>query len=473
VKADTFRRATRGLLCALLGLAAREGGAQTAQTADCPRPELAVSRYQEDYAFLKDPACRAELWDPIKYIPLVPSFDTYLSLGADLRERYELLDHPDFSDADRDTDGYLLQRYMVHADLHIGEHVRAFAQLKSGLEDGRTGGPRPSDEDRLDLHQAFAEGRIDTFGASSLSLRAGRQEVAFGSSRLVSVREGPNVRRSFDGVRATAAARGWQLDGIGLASAETERGEFDDETDRGERLWGAYAAGPVLGERLGLDLYFLGLRRDDSEYDQGTHNERRRTIGTRIWGAPGAWDYNVELVYQWGSFGGGDIAAWTVASDTGYSLEELPTQPRLGLRANVTSGDRDGFDSDLETFNPLFPRGSYFGEASLIGPQNHMDLHPMLDLHVLENVQLTLAWDFFWRESRDDAIYRVSGTPLVSGAVSDERYVGSQGSFAIAWQPERHVELVAAYERFFAGPFLDDADRRDVNFVAIWVSFRI
>ena len=99
-------------------------------------------------------------------------------------------------------------------------HFRAFAQLKSGLEDGRTGGPRPSDEDRLDLHQAFGEAMVGA-ARRQLSLRAGRQEVAFGSSRLVSVREGPNVRRSFDGVRATVAARSWQLDGIGLASAKT------------------------------------------------------------------------------------------------------------------------------------------------------------------------------------------------------------------------------------------------------------
>ena len=138
----------------------------------------------------------------------------------------------------------------------------------------------------------------------------------------------------------------------------------------------------MRGAALGLDLYWLALRRDDAEYDQGTHNERRRSIGTRIWGAPGAWDYNFELVYQWGSFGPGDVEAWTAASDTGYTIAALPTQPRLGLRANVTSGDRDPLDSDLETFNPLFPRGSYFGEASLIGPQNHMDLHPALELHV-------------------------------------------------------------------------------------------
>ena len=467
------RRATCWFLSVLLGLAAFEARAQSDPPASCPRPKFAVSRYKEDYAFLKDPACRTEIWDPLKYIPIVPSWDTYLSLGGDLRERYELLDHPDFSKADRDTNGYFLQRYMVHADLHVGEHLRGFVQLKSSLEDERTGGPRPTDEDQLDLHQAFGEGKIGIGDVGSLSLRAGRQEVDFGSSRLVSVRESPNVRRSFDGLRATVAAREWRLDGFGLLSARTDRGQFDDSAEYGERLWGAYATGPVLGDALGLDLYLLGLRRDDSRYDQGTHNERRRSIGTRIFGKPGAWDYNFEFVYQWGSFGPDDIEAWTAASDTGYTIRDIPMQPRLGLRADVTSGDHHPTDSKLQTFNPLFPKGAYFLESALLGPQNHMDLHPMLDLHVLENVKATLEWDFFWRESTHDAIYRIAGTPIVSGAANGDRYVGNEGSVEIAWQLQRHVEIVGNYSHFFAGPFLRDASREDVNFVAIWLNLQI
>src|SRR4030095_4349360 len=105
---------------------------------------------------------------------------------------------PDFSKADRDSNGYFLQRYMVHADLHVGEHLRGFVQLKSALEQGRTGGPRPTDEDQLDLHQAFAEGKTGIGDVGSFLLRAGRQEVSYGSQRIVSVQESPNVRRSFD-----------------------------------------------------------------------------------------------------------------------------------------------------------------------------------------------------------------------------------------------------------------------------------
>ena len=42
--------------------------------------------------------------------------------------------------------------------------------------------------------------------SNQLSLQFGRQEKAFGAGRLVGLREGPNIRRTFDEVRATYSA---------------------------------------------------------------------------------------------------------------------------------------------------------------------------------------------------------------------------------------------------------------------------
>jgi len=63
-------------------------------------------------------------------------------------------------------------------------------------------------------------------------------------------------------------------------------------------------------------------------------------------------------VYQWGSFGRGEIRGWMVASDTGYTFPSLPLKPRLGVKANIASGDEEPADQDLQTFNHLFPKGS-------------------------------------------------------------------------------------------------------------------
>jgi hypothetical protein len=105
-------------------------------------------------------------------------------------------------------------------------------------------------------------------------------------------------------------------------------------------------------------------------------------------------------------FGNDDILAWTAASDTGWTFANAPAKPRVFLRADIASGDHGG--SNLGTFNPLFPRGAYFNDAALIGPQNLMDLQPGIDFMLTKSLKLTTSCDFVWRESLDDGVYGVA-----------------------------------------------------------------
>jgi len=43
----------------------------------------------------------------------------------------------------QDDNGYLLQRYMIHADAHFGDYFRVFTQFKSGLEEAGMAGHAP------------------------------------------------------------------------------------------------------------------------------------------------------------------------------------------------------------------------------------------------------------------------------------------------------------------------------------------
>src|SRR5260221_10539007 len=178
----------RGWWLAVVSLAI--AGRLHAQTADSAAflapPPFKKVRYEEDYHYLRDASRRADYLDAIKFIPLSTNRDSYLTLGGEIRERYEYYHNNLWGRGPQDQDGYLLQRYMVHADAHFGDYFRVFAQFKSGLEDGRDGGPRPTDRDDFDLHQAFFDVRLPWADTDSLTLRAGRQELAYGSSRLVS-----------------------------------------------------------------------------------------------------------------------------------------------------------------------------------------------------------------------------------------------------------------------------------------------
>ncbi len=460
------------LLCALLsaGLPAPA----LSQKPACPESQdYKKLRYDEDYGYLRDPACRTGALDALKFIPLHRKGEWYLSLGGETRQTVEYFRNPTWGQEPQGH-AYLLQRYMGHADLHVGKRMRLFVQIKSGLENGRAGGPRPIDEDKLDLNQAFVDVGLLLQDHHSITLRLGRQELALGDDRFVSVREGPNVHQTFDGVRWILTAGAWRVDALATKPVRTKVGFFDDSPDPGRTFWGVYAVRPLPGLRGGkIDLYYLGLDRKQGRFDQGAGAEIRHSLGTRISGVRGAWNYNVEPIYQWGGFGRAVIRAWSVESDTGYTLSAARLHPRIGLKADIASGDRDRTNPNLQTFNPLFPRGIFNQLVNLNGHVNFIDLDPSLALHVTRQWSLTPDWDFFWRQSVGDGLYGVGGNLLRSGKMSRARYIGSQPSLVVSGRLNRHFTIILIYTHFFPGPFLrETGTARNVNYVTGWLGFK-
>src|SRR5438445_13756671 len=113
-----------------------------------------------------------------------------------MRYKYENYDNPSFGTDPESPNGYILQRYLLHTDWHFGRQLRLFAQFQSGLEEGRNGGPRLTDKDIAALHQTFVDISDST---QNVRLLIGRQEMEFGTGRLIGESEGLNIRRAFDG----------------------------------------------------------------------------------------------------------------------------------------------------------------------------------------------------------------------------------------------------------------------------------
>lgn len=246
-------------------------------------PPYQLNRADEDYRYLHDPARTTDFWDPVKYVPLNGAGDWYISLGGEARERYEYFNHPNWGSGPPGS-GYLLQRYFLHGDLQMGEHARFFAQFQSSMENDRKGGPRPTDKDELDVHQLFLDLKFHLGGNDTFILRSGRQELTYGSQRIISVREAPNVRQSFDGFRAIFRSGEVQIDAFATKPAQTNRYFFDDGPDNTKALWGMYAVlpFPFLPES-NIDLYYIGLFRRKASFDQGIARETRHSVGTRLW----------------------------------------------------------------------------------------------------------------------------------------------------------------------------------------------
>ena len=395
-------------------------------------------------------------------------------LGEKSANGYDYLNNPVWGVGPHDQNGYTFQRYMLHTDIHWSDRLRIFVQLKSGLEYGRTGGPRPPDRDTLDINQAFAEVALRTGARGKLTLRVGRQEIMFGSSRLVSVREGPNVHQAFDGARLSWLSREWQIEAFAVKPVQTNLGILDDSPEHRRSLWGVYAVRPFRTLPNGrIDIYYFGIDNKRVRFDQGLGRDQRHSAGTRISGSGQSWDYNYEGVVQWGRFAAGNIRAWTASSDNGFRIESLPFQPRVGLKADIISGDRDPSDRTLGTFNALYPKGAYFSDADFIGPNNLIDLHPSIELKVSRQVTLTPDADFFWRASIHDGIYGVAGDLLISGRSTSARYIGVHTGTRLEWRANPHLIMTAIYLHFFNGDFLKQAaPGKQINFVAAFAAYK-
>ncbi len=446
-----------------------------------PQPPYQIVRSDEDWSYLQDPSKRSDYLDPLKYIPLNRSRpDFYLSLGGETRQSYENIHNDYWSAAPFSVYSFELQRYQLHADLHLGSRFRTFLQLQSGLEENRGGGPRPIDEKHLDFLGAFVDFKIRT-GPKPIVVRAGRDELNFGAGRLVAVREGPNVRQGFYDARIIANLGRWRLDGFAARPAQDNPGYFDNAPDHATQFWGVYATGPLpAGERSSLDLYYLGIDNKSATFNQGTARELRHSLGARLATPPtqgdtSKLDYDMEAVYQFGTFGEGNIRAWTLASETGYSFRQTPLRPRISLRADISSGDDNPKKKDLQTFNALFPIGNYFGVFADTGPgpDNFRDLHPRLESQLTGQLSLSLDWVLYWRQSLNDGVYAVPGFLIRPADGSRERFVGHRPGVEAHWQIDRHSFLQLDYGIFYAGPFLrETGGDKNLGYFSLWAGYK-
>lgn len=440
-------------------------------------PRYTLLRFNENYRYLADPARRDDLFDPVKFIPLSDQdAGRYVSLGGELRERYEHYTEPGFGVGKNPKyDDYVLQRVTFAADFHVNDHVRFFTQGISGFDFGGERAKPPTNADPADLQQAFVDYKFfdDAAGDTDYVVtRAGRFEMTYGSGRLVATRAAPNIPFKFDGLQVIASEGGAKIYAFVTKPAREQPSRFDDEYP-GQMFWGIYGETSTLGTPLNVqaDVYYLGYKNEQASYATVKGRELRHTVGTRLHGKIDGFDYDIEPVIQFGTLANRDIRAWTFASSFGYTFDHAPWKPRVGTNFDVASGDagKPGTAS-FGAFNPLYFKAGYFNDASLIRPTNIMDVHPTLELFPHDGILMTFGSDAIWRYSTHDAIYGPAGN-LELSANQSSRYVAATAEASAQWQINRHISWILSYVHFFTGAYVASTHGRDVTFYGSWITF--
>jgi len=409
---------------------------------------------EEDWSFLRS-AEKNDFWDPLKYISLGRE-NRYLTLSGEMRFRPEgfRIRGPEGSPSLIDT--YLLQRYLFGADLHLSRRFRVFTEVQSGIVSGKLQSPRPTDRNSVDLHQGFFEWRHPFGEKRVFGIRAGRQEVTIGSSRLISASAGMNVKRSFDGAVVYYLTDSWRFHGVTAKLVSINKGVFDDAPDHEQTFWGVAASRKGFFFKEGeLAISYLGVDRAQITYAQGRGRDRRHTAGVKWSGSGTRGDLNYDAVLQWGAFNGAPVRAWALSTETGYRFVNTPWKPRISLRADIASGDKDPKQARLQAFNPLFPGNSYAGAVGLFGPTNLTDLTPGVSALVRRPLVLGFEVPSYWRTSAGDGLYSTDQRVLLLPTVGQGKYVGSNPGIVAVWQATAHLQFQGAISRFLPGRFLE------------------
>lgn len=426
-------------------------------------------RYDEDYSKIENDSDSTFL-DRIKYIPLTKDENLKLSLGGELRSQYQYFNNENWGDVPNDSDGFLLNRALFHLDTKYKKSFRLFAQIQSSTAISRID-PSPVDKNELDIHQLFMDFNFQ-LNENDFTFRVGRQEFMYGSQRLVAVREGPNSRQAFDAVKMIWKHKNLKSDVFYSQFVKNTFGNFNDRLNPNTIFYGVYNVINKIPLIQNIDLYYLGLDKKTASFNSISGEEKRHSIGTRIWSKNKNWNYDFETVYQFGSIENQSIQAWTASLYTNYQFNQLKFKPKLGLKTELISGDKSTDDNKLQTFNPLFPRGTYFGLAAILGPSNLYDIHPSIELAINDRMSFAADYDFFWRFSKSDGIYQPNSALIYSSANSTQRYIGSQLGASIDYDIQKWFSLKIEATWFKAGSYLKEVSTgKDIFFTAATLAY--
>ena len=387
---------------------------------------------------------------PMPVLAQDPSPALSTSIGGEARLRHEAYARPEWGLAP--DDGYLWLRVtpMVKAETEVaGVVVQPIVAHAIGV----VGGPGPVDRTGIDLMQAYAQLNLPLGSQTTLGVRGGRTLIALGSERLVGKRYGPNVPQPFDGLQLSLVHGPARLDIIRAWAAEIGPGDFDDGSPRRRRLRSAYLTAEPVPD-LHVDLYWIGYADRAARFGGIQGREERDTFGVRLFGQHERLAWNWETMIQRGRFAGQPIRAWSQATETTIRLPQAPLAPQVRLRANIASGDRSPADRRLGTFNAMFPKGRYFGELTPLGPRNILNLNPGLILDPGGGMQVEINLASFWRASRFDGIYDLSGRELRSAGPVRARHVGNLAELSLSAEIGHGLSVAASAGAFSAGRFI-------------------
>ncbi|USI75050.1 alginate export family protein [Sphingomonas morindae] len=434
------------------------------------------SRWAEVWRAPREAAQRKDVLDRLKYLPLTPDGLVYLTLSGELRLRMNVTTNPDLRESEAQRQD--IARIVGGADLHIGEHLRVYGELAhGGISGANIGVPSGNLRNTLVVQQSFADltGRLAN---TDVGLRYGRQTFADGPNLLTVPRDNNTIFLTFNGIRGWARTRSVRIDLFDFTvTRNTQGGTGDDLNSDGRRFTGI-STGIVLPthlfgtSKLYLDPFVWRLRNRAAIWGGRSAREERQFYGVHVWGDIGPVNLDWTVNHQAGHFDGRPISAWQAFVAQSYRLGKGRAAPRIGVHADYGSGGGSYGKGRLNAALAPFGNNVYYSYQLYATPTNLIAAAPNLSVQLLPKVRAAIEYQFSWRDSVKDAVYRANGSAFAGTQNVRARKIGETARAQLVWTITPRLSFTGRYEHLQAGGALTQAGFRSSDFVAGWASFR-
>jgi hypothetical protein len=431
-----------------------------------------ILRYNDDFKALKNDSTKTG-FEQLKYLSV--GHNIYLSVGGELREQYQYFDNQNFGDVPptfkQASAGQLWHRAMLHANLEIGTKARVFFQLNNTMRFFNDNPATPEiDENALSIHQFF----VDWYVNPNWQIRVGRQEMGYGNNRILTFREGPNTRLTFDAAVVKYKHNNRKIDFLVVSPVTSKAGVFDDENLQ-DFIVGLYATEILVPKKALLDYYFLNFTSDRRKYNYVSGNENRQSYGLRFFSQNPRFNYEFEGTYQTGSFNDLTIKAYGLSFDMSYKIS-TKNNFTIGLAGNYISGDKNRTDNELNTYNLIFSKPSY-GLAAPIGSSNIENLNPYVRISPVKKLNLQFGVYLMQRQSIEDGTYSPGMAQTRPNReklyLSQSRSIGTQYSFEGTYMASQNLSFGMEGAYFVAGQYVKETGKgQNITYFSMKTTFK-
>ena len=310
--------------------------------------------------------------------------------------------------------------------------------------------------DAFDLRQGYLNLHVRP-GGVPVRFVAGRQELKFGSERVIGISDWTNNSRTWDGFSARIGDKN-RVDLFSTSVVQTHPTSLDKHGD-GLQFHGAYGSIATWVPHVRVSPYVLVHTARGVTSQQGRKGDQvETTFGTEVEGVlPANFDYEANGSLQRGSYSNDSIHAGQGFAKLSWLASNLPWNPRIGGEFDYATGNAHRNPDRIGTYDQQYPSNhNAFGLVDLFGYQNIRQERINLDLGPARNLYLLVQGGFLNLAEKRDSLYSSTATVALrapaGGFKSDS--LGQEVDFSAKYVFRDYLVLNAGVGHLFPGSAL-------------------